>query len=254
MRRNNKYIPWGSQNETSYGQAKKKSGLFSNGVWDRREETLDFTHSSATILPQRLFIALLTFWVVAGLVATAAASRLTCEMQLGWPMLIGCMLLAFLGVFVSMSETPIFSLLGYALIVLPFGLLLGPAVAQYTQASVIKVLGTTVIVTVGCGGIGVIYPKSLESWGGFLFGALLLLILGQFTTAILGAAGLPVEGAMTAFDWIGALLFSAYIIYDMNRAMRVPRTLDNSIDCAIALYLDIINLFLYLLQLMGKKD
>jgi FtsH-binding integral membrane protein len=70
---------------------------------------------------------------------------------------------------------------------------------------------------------------------------------------ILGAFGVNIGGAMTVLDWIGVVLFSAYVIFDMNRAMRLPRTLDNSIDAAVAVYLDFANLFVRLLSLLGQR-
>jgi FtsH-binding integral membrane protein len=35
--------------------------------------------------------------------------------------------------------------------------------------------------------------------------------------------------------------------------MRVPFTADNAIDCALAVYLDFINIFIRLLELSGTK-
>jgi len=55
-------------------------------------------------------------------------------------------------------------------------------------------------------------------------------------------------------DYIGAGLFSLYIGYDMYRANHVAKTLDNAIDISIDLYLDIVNLFLFVLRILGKKD
>ena len=40
---------------------------------------------------------------------------------------------------------------------------------------------------------------------------------------------------------------------DVNKAMQRPRTLDNAVDSAVGIYLDILNLFLRILELMGKK-
>ena len=69
----------------------------------------------------------------------------------------------------------------------------------------------------------------------------------------MGMFGLPVDGAMTALDWIGVVIFGGLVIFDLNRAVRLPHTLDNAIDRAMAIYLDFINIFLRLLSLMGQK-
>ena len=54
------------------------------------------------------------------------------------------------------------------------------------------------------------------------------------------------------WDWVVALLFCGYIGYDWAEAQNNAKTLDNAIDSAVALYLDIINLFLRLLG--SSKD
>lgn len=152
---------------------------------------------------------------------------------------------------IAKSDNPVASLIGYALIAGPFGALLGSTAAAYTTASLVKVIAITGGVTVITGTIGAVIPESLEHWGGWLFSGLLVLLLGSLFVPIAGFLGLPVRGALTALDWVGVVLFSAYIVYDLNRAMRVERTLDNAIDCAIHVYLDVVNLFIRLLDLMG---
>ncbi|MDA3846221.1 MAG: Bax inhibitor-1 family protein, partial [Vallitaleaceae bacterium] len=54
-------------------------------------------------------------------------------------------------------------------------------------------------------------------------------------------------------DWIVAIIFCGYIGYDWGRANMIPKTLDNAIDSAAALYMDIINLFLRVLRILGRR-
>jgi len=160
------------------------------------------------------------------------------------------------GVFISLgSEKPHVSLFGYMLVAAPFGLLLGPYVSMYENVSVVKVIFVTGGVTAVLSLIGTIIPDSLEGFGGWLFGGLCILLLGSFGIPLAGwlIPGFPIKEAMTMMDWFGVIIFSGYIIFDMNRAMRVPATIDNAVDCALALYLDVINLFIRLLAIMGKK-
>lgn len=215
----------------------------SDAVWDR---------SGAHEIGERLYVGLLNFWVLLGLVVSAGGAYASQGWVPGWWMLI--MLIPFAGVFISLgSQNPIVSLFGYALIVVPFGLVTGPIVASYTAASVFKVVAVTALVSGSLGTVGMVFPDLLKGWGSFLFAGLSLLIFGQFFGIIAMMFGVPVEGAFTLFDWFGAFLFSAYIVYDYGRAMRVARTVDNSIDCAVAIYLDIFNLFLKILSIMGKR-
>ena len=49
------------------------------------------------------------------------------------------------------------------------------------------------------------------------------------------------------------MIFCGYIGVDWGRANRIPKTVDNAVDSAAALYMDIINLFLRLLRLTGRR-
>ena len=54
-------------------------------------------------------------------------------------------------------------------------------------------------------------------------------------------------------DWIAAGLFSLYIGFDLYRSQQFPKTLDNAVDCALDIYLDIANLFIRLLRVMSRR-
>lgn len=174
----------------------------------------------------------------------------------GWLLLgfaLGVLVVSIAGTFVfNSSENPLVSLIGYAMVAGPFGLLLGPVIAEYTPASVLKVFIITTAMVVILGLVGAVIPESLESWGSWLLGGLLILILGYFLVPLAGFFGANVGGAMTILDWVGVALFGALVVFDLNRAMRLPRTLDNSIDCAAAVFMDFINIFIRLLSIMGK--
>lgn len=55
------------------------------------------------------------------------------------------------------------------------------------------------------------------------------------------------------YSGLGALLFSAFIVYDTWQLKeRFPE--DEYVVAAIELYLDIINLFLFILSLLGDRN
>jgi FtsH-binding integral membrane protein len=56
-------------------------------------------------------------------------------------------------------------------------------------------------------------------------------------------------GGRMVFSLAGALLFAGYILYDTSNLLHRHGP-DDYIEASVALYLDIINLFLYLLQLL----
>ena len=133
------------------------------------------------------------------------------------------------------------------------GLLIGPALFLYKLSSVFFVLGVTLGVSVGLSIIGVLfssYNVSLKTLGGILLMSLTLLIFGDIARGILLSFGIAALGWI---DYVAVVIFSIYIIYDWNRALEIPATIDNAVDASGALILDVVNLFLRLLSIMGSK-
>ena len=56
---------------------------------------------------------------------------------------------------------------------------------------------------------------------------------------------------MTAFAWLGVLVFTLYVAYDWSQALNKEYTLDNAIDASGGLILDAINLFINILQIFS---
>ena len=84
--------------------------------------------------------------------------------------------------------------------------------------------------------------------GAGLYGALWLLIV----TGIL-ALWLHYEWLRTAYALAGSLLFCLFIIYD-TFLITSKLGYDDYIIAAIELYLDVVNLFLFLLSLLSSKN
>lgn len=146
------------------------------------------------------------------------------------------------------SADPGRSFLGYNLIVLPVGLVINLAVSQYAPGLVLDVLQTTGLVTLLMLALGTAFPQVFAHLGGTLFSALLAVIVIEW----LGGSVFGFHSDL--LDWGVALIFCGYIGYDWGRANRIPKTAENAIECAAALYLDLINLFLRLLSLFGDRD
>lgn len=234
-------------------------GGLGDAVWSR---------TGQNVISRQQFNLLYGFFTIIGLVISAIGAAYSQnwvafnpelgKMEYGGPNILmfalAVLALGIAGVVIALkSDRPAVSFLGYMMVALPFGLLLGPVVAGYEIGSVVNIIVITAVMVGVLTVIGVVIPDSLESWGGWLFGGLVILLVGSLGMPFLGSLGVPVEQAMSWMDWFGVLLFSAYVIYDVNRAQRVPATVDNSIDCALALYLDIVNIFIRLLELYGKK-
>jgi len=52
------------------------------------------------------------------------------------------------------------------------------------------------------------------------------------------------HNSLTITDWFGVVLFSGYILYDFNRAQFVTKTFSNGAQVGVAIFLDVINLFI----------
>jgi len=92
----------------------------------------------------------------------------------------------------------------------------------------------------------VLVTKKDFSWmGGALFAGLIILLMWSFLNAFFDF-GL---GGRMVFSLAGALLFVGYILYDTSLLMHHLGP-DDYIIAAVTLYLDIINLFLYLLEVL----
>lgn len=217
----------------------------SSSVWDRR---------GTNVLPKNLYMFLVCFWTAFGIASSAVAASLNQTSGLNWMIFLGLFVVSLIGTFITVaSDKPILSLVGYMMVTIPFGWIVGPLLTYYTDASISKIFFATTGMVVVLGVIGAIIPQSLESWAGWLFGGLTIVLIGLFIIPIAGMFGLPIETAMTVWDWVGIVLFGGYVIYDLNRAARLPYTHDNAIDSALAVYLDFVNIFIRLLSLFGDK-
>jgi len=55
-------------------------------------------------------------------------------------------------------------------------------------------------------------------------------------------------------DYIVVLIFCGYIGYDWARANACAKTVDNAVDMAAELYVDIINLFIRILSILARSN
>ncbi len=186
------------------------------------------------------------FWVNWMMVGTIPAESLR-EIS-PWIFFIGYFASCFFGVYLfSKSDNPIVSFIGYNFVVVPFGLIINLVVSRYDPNLVVEAIKITGLVTVGMMALGTLYPAFFARIAGALTIALIVVILVElFQIFVLGIH----QGWL---DWAVVAIFCGYIGYDWGRANQIPKTLDNAVDSAAALYIDIINLFLRILRIMGRK-
>ncbi|KAK9813671.1 hypothetical protein WJX73_002355 [Symbiochloris irregularis] len=88
--------------------------------------------------------------------------------------------------------------------------------------------------------------KDFSMMGPFLFSGLIALVMWSFIQVFVPVA--PI--VQSVFALLGAVLFSAYIVYDTESLIK-RYDLDQYIWASVHLYLDIINLFLELMRLLN---
>ena len=165
-----------------------------------------------------------------------------------WVFFIGYFASCFFGMYLfSKSSNPMVSFIGYNFVVVPFGLIINLVVSQYDPALVLDAIKVTGLVTGIMMILGTLFPSFFAKISGALTIALLaVIVIELFQVFILGIH-------QAWIDWVVVVIFCGCIGYDWGRANQIPKTLDNAVDSAAALYMDIINLFLRILRIMGRK-
>lgn len=169
--------------------------------------------------------------------------------------LLVCMLVSMGGgMLAHANDSAGVSVLGGSICAIAMGVMVGPFIALFTTGSVVQAFTLAAIVVVATGVIGALLPQDLSAWGAPLFGLLLGAIFIQFGGIILAAFGINMQLVFGILDWVVLLLFSAIMVYELNMAKRLDRTLNNAIDVAVNVFLNFANIFIRILSIMGKKN
>lgn len=164
-----------------------------------------------------------------------------------WVLIIGYFVSCILGMCLSrFSDNPLISFIGFLLVVVPVGVVITPFIQSVDPEIVQKAVVFTGLLTVIMGAGGITFPKLFSSIGGMLFWLLLAAIIAEIIFLMIGYK-------QTFMDYIVAVVFLGFIGYDFAQALDDEPTMDAAIDRAVALYLNIINLFMRILSIM-KDD
>ncbi|GLC43267.1 hypothetical protein PLESTB_001492300 [Pleodorina starrii] len=122
--------------------------------------------------------------------------------------------------------------------------------AMYDTKIVLLAVGITTVVVLGCAAFATQSKVDLTLSNGLLLSLLLALLSASLLNMFLRVAWLYV-GICAA----GVVLFSVYLVFDLQLLMgghKYALSPDEYVMATLSLYLDIINIFLYLLQLLGQ--
>ena len=104
--------------------------------------------------------------------------------------------------------------------------------------------GGTAIVFAAMSAVATSTKRDLSGMGKFLFIGVVMLLVAGFANIFLQLPAMTI-----AFSLIAIAIFSAFMVYDVNRIVTGGET--NYITATLALYLDIYNVFVNLLALLG---
>lgn len=153
--------------------------------------------------------------------------------------------LVILGSVLINRHSAALSFIGYTMIVLPIGMILTVAIPAFPVEIVKQALRLTAGITGVMMIISTLFPNVFLSMGRALFISLLVFFGVELISSFFGF--MP-----GVYDLIAVGIFTLYIGYDWAKAQVYPRTLDNAINSACDIYLDVINLFLRLLRILSR--
>jgi len=126
------------------------------------------------------------------------------------------------------------------------GLTLGPLLYQVGPSIAAEAFALTAITFAGLSMYVVYSKKDFSFMSGFLMTGLIVLVIGGLLNMFF------IQSGMMHFVMSGAsvLLFSGFILYDTSNILRYYGT-DEHVSATLALYLDVLNLFIALLSILG---
>ncbi len=137
------------------------------------------------------------------------------------------------------------------------GASLGPILNHYLAMAnggsvVMQALGGTALVFFSLSAYVLTTRKDFSFMGGFLFTGLMVAIIAMVGMMIAGFFGVQIAGFQLAMSALIVLLMSGFILYDTSRIINGGET--NYIMATTSLYLNIYNLFVSLLHILGVMN
>ena len=215
----------------------------------------------APALVQQLLIGAFG-WMFAGLLLTAgvaylvtsSASFMATVESLWLPLLIGQFILAMAIQGAINKVSPTVSLGLFFVYAASMGLTIGVIVSLYTSASVVSAFVSAAGMFGAAALFGAVTKRDLSSLGGIAFIGVIGIVIASVVNIFL---------ASSAIGWvislIGVALFTALTAWDVQKITRGDYAAfagsqeRASIVAALHLYLDFINIFLFMLRLLGNR-
>lgn len=203
------------------------------------------------VVTDKTFYLVMSATLLFGFLVNALEVAFMTEIFLSWNPVVFFIVyavMAFSGVLINaFSRNPIVSFIGYCLVILPLGALLSIVVPAYSSSTVLSAFIATSLITAAMTLFAAIKPDIFLSLWKVLSLCLFISIIWSVIAMFF------MSSSYVILDWFVVVIFSGYIGLDVSFAAKRPKTLDNAVDSACALYLDIINIFVRLLAIFGRN-
>lgn len=205
-------------------------------------------------------------WMAVGLAITGFVSHglftsgLVYQIAKGgmmFPLFIGQIALVFIlsrNIMKFQAKTGMLLFLVYATL---SGITLSPIFLVYTGASIANTFFITAGMFAAMAVYGMTTKRDLTKMGSYLMMALIGIIIASVVNFFLRSPGMHY-----VISFIGVVIFTGLTAYDVQKFSRISREMGSgegemamkvSVIGALNLYLDFINLFLYLLRFLGRR-
>ena len=136
----------------------------------------------------------------------------------------------------------------YAVAVLS-GMTIGPLIVAYVSnglgAIVLQAGAITGVMTAGLSVYALTTKRDFSGLAPYLFIGILGLVVASIIGVFIGGTMLSL-----IIGWVGAVLFSLALIYQVQQAKSAEDTMGNAVIIALGIYLNIVNLFLSILRIL----
>ena len=193
----------------------------------------------------------MTYLHLAGATAvTAMSAEYPITVKKFWPLIAGLLSLALLFVLLALRPGPL-KYIAFGVYVVLIGQMLSVTARQLGQKGLLdEVIVSVLSIFLAMSAAGFYAGDRILGFGTTLFIALLGLILGRVVFGVLGyTEAVSFESfkqANTILSWISTILFSIFIAFDtavLQARARLREKNPDYVDASLGLFLDIINLF-----------
>ena len=217
---------------------------------ERREQRLN--NLEGIQLSDRAYNLTIGGMLLIGIIINAVTSQVLKNYVLSLHPLIligGYMLLSILSsLILARTKSVAVAFAGFMVLSFSTGLLLTMLIQQYTDSTVTYAfIGTAILLAIMIT-LSTLNPGFFMGIGKALFISLIASIIADVIISFI------FPRYVGLMDYAVIVIFAGFIGFDWARAQMYPKNLLNAIGSAADIYLDLVNIFIRLLRIFGKKD